>query len=56
MEFDPNSQSNEQKNNQPSRSPAKPKLHVVATRGSITDLKTPVAVIGGYRALLRQAL
>ncbi|MEO7970159.1 MAG: CHAT domain-containing protein [bacterium] len=51
MELDPASQSKEQNNKQPSEPPAKPKLHVVATRGSITDVKTPVVVIGGYKGI-----
>ncbi len=45
------SQTKEQKSNQQSEPGGKPKLHVVATRGSITDVKAPVVVVGGYKGI-----
>lgn len=51
MEQNAASQTEETKSNQPSDPRAKPKLQIVATRGSITDVKTPVVVIGGYKGI-----
>jgi hypothetical protein len=51
MQQDDASQTKEPKSSQPAEERAKPKLNVVVTRGSITDVKTPVAVIGGYKGI-----
>lgn len=51
MEQDAAAQTKEPKSKQEAETLAKPKLQVVATRGSITDAKAPVVVIGGYKGI-----
>ena len=51
MQQDAASQTKETKGNELPRERAKPTLHVVATRGSITDVKAPVVVVGGYKGI-----
>ncbi|HEX3280507.1 MAG TPA: CHAT domain-containing protein [Pyrinomonadaceae bacterium] len=51
MEPDAPAQISEPNGKQETESHPKPKLQVVVTRGSITDVKTPVAVIGGYKGI-----
>lgn len=51
MAQDAASQTIEQKTNQQSEPPDKPKLNVVVTRGSITDVKAPIVVVGAYKGI-----
>lgn len=50
MEEKANLETNQPNPSQPAPS-AKPKLRVVAIRGNITDIKTPVVVVGGYKGI-----
>jgi len=51
MEENAAAQTEKQKSNTQSKPSGKPKLTVVATRGSITDVKAAVAVVGGYKGI-----
>ncbi|HBB87409.1 MAG TPA: hypothetical protein DC047_07315 [Blastocatellia bacterium] len=51
MEQDAASQTKDPKSKQESDPRPKPKLQIVATRGSITDVKAPVVAIGGYKGI-----
>lgn len=46
----PKSKSSKTPQREPS-SPAKPRLHIIATRGSITEVNSPVVVVGNYRGI-----